>query len=228
MTTQILFCWPRRAASPQPPQLVVRSGFRLSGPSQDHRRDCLHTLASTSAFRAATSCGAMVQETFSTGHFFLSPLPLSASFPGLSSPWPTSLLWEMSQRRGEGEGEEGCSLWSLSPDSWVILVLKGVWGEFGSMDQCSLLPWVLDKWNLLSFCTGCPAWDQPFTATLSGHLPRRLGGLVQATNVGQMGQHPQLSLDPSPVGRTRASLVALVSAGQLLALEGSTQTWKSR
>lgn len=48
--------------------------------------------------------GAVLQETFPTGDFFLSPLPSSASFPGLSSPWPTSLLRKLSQRR-EKEGE---------------------------------------------------------------------------------------------------------------------------
>lgn len=73
------------------------------GPRQDNRRDGLRTLTSPSAFRPATSCGAVLQETFPTGDFFLSPLPSSASFPGLSSPWPTSLLWKLAQRRREKE-----------------------------------------------------------------------------------------------------------------------------
>lgn len=76
--SQILGCFlARRGSQSSAPHTVVRSGSVLSGPRQDHGRDHVRTLTCTSAFRAAASHGALVQETFSTGDFLLSPLPFS-------------------------------------------------------------------------------------------------------------------------------------------------------
>lgn len=78
---QILFSWPRRTASHQPPTLLVRSVSRLHAPSQSRGRLCLHgrtcTPASASAFKEAAWCRALVQGTLPTEDFlfFLSLIP---------------------------------------------------------------------------------------------------------------------------------------------------------
>lgn len=119
----------------------------------------------------------MVQETFSAGDFFLSSLPFSVRFPGLSSPWPTCLLWEVSQRRGEKEGEKGYSLWALSPDIWVISVLKGEPEDQGSQASvpASLGPGQVEPSLFLFRVPGlgpafhsCPVWSPPVEARSAG------------------------------------------------------------